>query len=185
MPKDYSKKMLGADRRNQLLEWLEMSNRPLTGSSLASRASVSRQVIVQDMSLLKAQGHPILATSQGYIIIKNKDSAQTVRKRVAVTHPSDPDSTLEELYLIVDHGGKIIDVSIEHPVYGDITASLMIESRIGADRFIENMRNTNASMLSELTAGVHLHTIEISSHAQFNVLLEALRNRAYLLNEDN
>lgn len=185
MPNHSSKKMLGSDRRNQLLEWLEMSTRPMTGGSLASRASVSRQVIVQDMSLLKAQGHPILATSQGYIIIKNKDTGQTVRKRVAVSHPSDPDSTLEELYLIVDHGGKVVDVSVEHPVYGDITASLMIESRIDADRFIENMKNTNASMLSELTAGVHLHTIEIPSHAQFNVLLEALQNHAYLINEDN
>ncbi|MDX6153406.1 transcription repressor NadR [Marinococcus sp. PL1-022] len=185
MPKDSSKKMLGADRRSQLLEWLEMSVRPLTGSSLASRASVSRQVIVQDMSLLKAQGHPILATSQGYIIIQNKNTDQTVQKRVAVSHPSDPASTLKELYLIVDHGGKIVDVSVEHPVYGDITASLMIESRIDADRFIKNMKNTNASMLSELTAGVHLHTIEIPSHAQFDVLLEALQSHSYLISEDN
>ncbi|WP_079476916.1 transcription repressor NadR [Marinococcus halophilus] len=185
MPNHSSKKMLGADRRKQLLEWLETSTRPLTGNSLASKASVSRQVIVQDMSLLKAQGQPILATSQGYIIMKNNEAGQTVRERIAVSHPSDPDSTLQELYLIVDHGGKVLDVSVEHPVYGDITASLMIESRIGADRFIENMRRTNASMLSELTAGVHLHTIEISSHAQFNVLLDALQKHGYLIDEDD
>ncbi|CAM5389150.1 hypothetical protein LSPH24S_01338 [Lysinibacillus sphaericus] len=61
------KKMLGEERRLQLLELLKKSNTPITGTDFAKFANVSRQVIVNDMTLLKARNEPIIATSQGYI----------------------------------------------------------------------------------------------------------------------
>nr|WP_246031894.1 transcription repressor NadR [Salibacterium salarium] len=175
-----SDKLSGEKRRERLLEWLLQSNKPLTGKDLATKTNVSRQVIVQDISLLKAKNHPILATSQGYIVI-HEQKPQTVQKQIACFHSSDLAITQEELNMIVDHGAKVIDVSIEHPLYGDITASLMLSNRSDIKSFIENLKKTSAPLLSELTDGTHLHTIEASSYDVIEEVETALNTKDFLL----
>lgn len=114
-------KLTGAERRQQLLAWLKESEAPLTGSELAKRASVSRQVIVQDISLLKAKNEPIIATSQGYMYLRSAlGKKQPVQRIIACDH--EPEKTEEELNLIVDFGVTVKDVTIEHPVYGDLNS---------------------------------------------------------------
>ncbi len=118
-------KLMGANRRDQLLLWLKESKSPLTGGELAKKANVSRQVIVQDISLLKAKNVPIIATSQGYVYM---DAAaqqhQQAERIIACLHG--PERTEEELQLIVDEGVTVKDVKIEHPVYGDLTAAIQV-----------------------------------------------------------
>lgn len=173
------KKLIGEERREQILSWLHQTNEPLTGSELAERARVSRQVIVGDITLLKARGIPIIATSQGYLLMTGADSAGAERV-IACRHI--PDDAEKELLLLVDHGVTVKDVKIEHPVYGDLTASIMVSNRKEVIQFLTRVNETNAVYLSQLTDGVHLHTIAAPDEQTLNDAEEALR-RAGLLFE--
>ncbi len=172
------KKLIGEDRRKQILDWLLSEEKPLTGSELAERANVSRQVVVGDITLLKARGLPIMATSQGYVYV-NVQEDTGVERVVACSHP--PDKTMEELFLLVDLGVLVKDVKIEHPVYGDLTASIMVSNRKEATQFLEKINETKAAYLSELTEGAHLHTISAKSDRLLDEAEDSLRKAGFLL----
>jgi len=172
------RKLIGENRREQILSWLQASSTPLTGSELAERAQVSRQVIVGDITLLKARGIPIIATSQGYVHMDTPDSGQ-VERVVACSHP--PDQTKEELLLLVDLGILVKDVKIEHPVYGDLTASIMVSNRKEALQFLDKINETRAAYLSELTEGVHLHTLSAKDSTALDEAEQALFEAGFLL----
>lgn len=173
------KKVLGAERRELLLHWLQTEDKPLTGGELASRTNVSRQVIVQDISLLKAKNEPILATSQGYVYLKPPGDQRKKERIIVSFHP--PEKTEEELYIIVDHGVTIKDVKIEHPVYGDLTASVMVSTRSEVDDFIKKIHETKAAYLSQLTDGTHLHTLEAESEEKLDAACRALKDAGMLI----
>jgi len=173
------KKILGDERRELILTWLKERNAPITGGELAAKTNVSRQVIVQDISLLKAKNLPIIATSQGYLFLHQQTSEQTVKRVIAVSHT--PEQTIEELCLIVDHGVTIKDVIVEHPVYGDLTASIMVSNRKEVEQFIERMSETKAPLLSKLTDGIHLHTLEADSPTKLDAACYSLQKAGYLI----
>lgn len=173
------KKILGEERRTLLLQLLKDTGRPITGSELAAKTNVSRQVIVGDITLLKAKGEPILATSQGYMYLAQGSMLQTAEKVIASAHP--PERTEEELLLLVDHGVTVKDVRIEHPVYGDLIASIMVSNRNEVSQFIEKIKATNASYLSELTEGIHLHTLSAPNEQVLNEAIEALKEANFLV----
>ncbi|ARK29197.1 transcription repressor NadR [Halalkalibacter krulwichiae] len=175
-----TKKILGDKRRNLLVEWLSTSNEPLTGGELAKRTNVSRQVIVQDISILKAKKHPIIATAQGYILVKSTPSTKVTRI-IACKHS--PEQTKEELFILVDHGVTIRDVIVEHAIYGEITANLMLSTRKEVEMFFEKLETTNSSLLSELTNGVHLHTIEADNLHQLEKAIESLEQKQFILKD--
>ncbi|MCC3357331.1 transcription repressor NadR [Bacillus sp. REN16] len=175
------KKLLGEKRRESIIKWLKESPSPIIGEDLSKRANVSRQVIVQDISLLKAKNEPIVATSQGYIYLQEQPIDDHISRIIAVKHTSD--QTAEELNILVDNGVTVRDVIVEHPVYGEIAGSLMIKNRFEVKRFIEKLSETNASLLSLLTNGVHLHTIEADSVEKLDAACEALQEVNILLKE--
>lgn len=171
-------KLFGEERRHFILQVLKRSSEPLTGTELAKKANVSRQVIVGDITLLKAKKEPIVATSQGYIYLKEQES--TLHKRIVACYHT-PDRTEEELNLIVDFGVTVRDVTIEHPVYGDLKASLMVSSRRDVNHFMDNINKNKASLLSQLTDGIHLHTLASSSEDRLDEAEQALRKADFLL----
>lgn len=171
-------KILGEERRTLLLKWLKESLEPITGSDLANRTNVSRQVIVQDISLLKAKNEPIIATAQGYLYIRQNQSSRTTQV-AACKHSAE--QMADELYLIVSHGVTVKDVIIEHPIYGELTANLHLQSQNDVMQFLSRMNETNASLLSALTDGTHLHTLEGDSQEQLDRVMEALDHKGYLL----
>lgn len=173
------KKILGEKRRELILRRLKQADGPITGTELADETSVSRQVIVQDISILKARNHSILATSQGYIYMQPLKDEKKIKKVIVCQHSKE--ETEEELLILVDHGVTIKDVVIEHPVYGDLTASLMISNRKEVANFIKKMGETKAAYLSELTDGIHLHTIEAEDEELLTEAAAALKNRGFLL----
>ncbi|MBT2656814.1 transcription repressor NadR [Bacillus sp. ISL-18] len=173
------KKILGEERRSFILQKLKDSSEPLTGSELAARTNVSRQVIVGDMTLLKAKNEPIIATSQGYIYLKTSSSTPAFERTIACKHS--PADTEKELNLLVDHGVLVKDVKIEHSVYGDLTASVMVANRHEVKQFMENITSTKASLLSELTGGYHLHTISASSLEVLDQAEQALKIEGFLI----
>lgn len=172
----------GQERRKYILNWLKNSPEPITGQLIADETNVSRQVIVQDISLLKAMNEPIVATAQGYVYINNSQS-DLPHKRIIACHHS-PDKTRNELMIIVDHGVNLQNVIVEHPIYGELTASLMIKNRRDAKQFLDKVQETSASYLSELTDGVHLHTLEAETIDQLDETCAALEEAGILLSKE-
>ncbi|CAH0346365.1 transcription repressor NadR [Bacillus sp. CECT 9360] len=173
------KKLLGDDRRAQLLHILKTSGKPVTGAELARIANVSRQVIVGDITLLKAKHEPIVATAQGYMYFHTSSTQQNSERIVACLHG--PKRAEEELNLLVDLGITVKDVTIEHPVYGDLTASIRVSSRKEVKQFLDKIVTTNAAFLSELTDGIHLHTLIAPSEDLLDEAEEALSNAGLLV----
>ncbi|SEO35569.1 hypothetical protein SAMN04488134_106172 [Amphibacillus marinus] len=172
-------KLIGEERRAAILSWLTNSGSPLTGGVLADRAGVSRQVIVQDISLLKAKNEPIMATSQGYLLIKDTPQEKKRQRIVACKHT--PEQTRHELECIVDQGVTVHNVIVEHPVYGDLEALIMVSDRHDVAQFVNRIETTHAPYLSELTDGVHLHTLEAESTAKLDAAFEALKRNGYIV----
>ncbi|WP_156288615.1 transcription repressor NadR [Oceanobacillus salinisoli] len=174
-------KMSSTDRQTLITRLLKETFKPITGTEFAKKTNVSRQVIVQDVSLLKAMGEPIVATSQGYIYLhQNEDE---VLEQMVIVCQHSPEQTPEELYLIVDHGVTLKDVIVEHPVYGDLTASIRVSSRFEANQFLQKIQETNATYLSSLTDGIHLHTIKADSKKKLESACAALKEAGILISK--
>ncbi|MBI4491577.1 MAG: transcription repressor NadR [Chloroflexi bacterium] len=169
--------MLSTQRRNILLRLLQQRGEPMTGTELAQRLGVSRQVIVQDVAVLRAAGEDILATPQGYLLLQ--PTPPTHRMVLATRHSRE--ETAEELTILVDHGLRVLDAVVEHPLYGELRAPLMLASRADVQAFMARLEETGAVLLSHLTGGVHLHTVDASSPEHLAQAREALRQRGYLL----
>lgn len=167
--------MRAEERRQAILETLRQSSQPLSASALARQLSVSRQVIVGDIALLRAGGAEILATPRGYCI--QQPPAPGSVRRVAVCHGEELMET--ELNLMVDHGCTVLDVIVEHPLYGQLTGPLQLASRYDVAQFIA--RSRTAQPLSALTGGIHLHTLLCPDEASFQRVLEALRRSGILM----
>ena len=174
--------MSTSERRDDILILLRKSVIPIKGTELAEQFGVSRQVIVQDIAILRANGTNILATPQGYMLPVREES-KALRRTIACNHKG-YDSLEEELRIIVDLGGKIIDVIVDHPLYGEIKSPINVESRYDLAQFMENIKGTNAEPLSSLTGGLHLHTIEVKNQEVFELIKRELLNKNYLINEN-
>ena len=147
----------GEGRREEIIRLLKESSRPISGTELAGRLKVSRQVIVQDVALLRAINKNILSTNKGYLLFEPERSAGETKKTVRVRHTTE--QVPDEFYTIVDMGGKILDVVVEHELYGQIAVDLIIASRQDADEFYERMSENRVKPLKELTEDVHYHKI--------------------------
>jgi uncharacterized protein len=149
----------GVERRRKLTAWMRAQAGPIHGDDLARQFRVSRQCLVQDVAVLRASGVEILSTPQGYRLPAQAKPAPH-RATLACRHT--PEQTEQELHILVDHGVRILDVIVEHPLYGELRGSLTIESRADVQEFLRRWRHTKANLLSSLTRGVHLHTVEAS-----------------------
>jgi transcriptional regulator of NAD metabolism len=173
------KKLIGEKRRALLLQLLKETRSPLTGSELAAKTNVSRQAIVGDINLLKARNEPIVATSKGYIYLMQAVEIPFFEKTVACCHL--PDEVEKELNLIVDHGVTIKDVRVEHPLHGDLTASIMVSNREEVLEYMKRFPNTKPSFLSVLTDGFHLHTLSSTSEAALMKVEKELKKAGFLI----
>lgn len=175
------KKLKGPERREWIFSFLKEQEHPVTGTEIARLTQVSRQVIVNDITLLKATNAAIVSTSQGYLMLPDKEKNTFVQKHVACNHQS-KDSE-DELFTLVDAGVTVENVTVEHPVYGEITSSLMISNRYDVEMFLKKVRETEASFLLELTSGVHLHLLSAPTEEIVNRGIEAIRKKGYIIEE--
>ncbi|MGN0298528.1 MAG: transcription repressor NadR [Lachnospiraceae bacterium] len=166
--------MNGEERRKQILQILCNSKTPVSGAQLAEQMKVSRQVIVQDMALLRANGNNIFSTNRGYMI-----QQKNLPKRVFKVFHSNEEVT-EELNLVVDLGGIVEDVFVYHKVYGVVHAPMNIRSRRDVQLFIKQIQSGKSSLLMNVTSGYHYHTISADSEETLNLIFEALQKRGFL-----
>lgn len=173
-------KVLGEERRKLILRKLQEAGRPITGRELGELTNVSRQVIVSDVNLLKAKKQPIIATNQGYLYTALTETAEEHEQIIVCRH--EPEATEEELNILVDHGVTVKDVRVEHPVYGDVRASIMVSNRQEVKAFIQQIRQANAPYLLNLDeSGIHLHTISAPREEQLIEAEQALKKAGFLV----
>ena len=166
--------MTAAQRRSAIYEQLTRADAPISATALAQRFSVTRQVVVGDIALLRAEGHRITATPRGYMI-----PSETGLLRTIACHHSGGD-TQKELFAMVDCGCTVLDVIVEHPVYGQLTAPLALSSRYDVEQFVQRMADSHAQPISALTDGVHLHTLSCPSEDAFSHLKATLQSMGML-----
>lgn len=146
---------MDAQQRRQIIaRRLHGSEKPVSAAVLARELSVSRQIIVGDVALLRAGGLDITATPRGYILPRLPAG---VTCTFACRHRGD--QMEEELNAMVDQGCTVLDVIVEHPIYGQLTGSLRLSSRYDVGQFVARCKEEDAAPLSQLTEGVHLHTV--------------------------
>lgn len=158
-------------RRDRILEALREAASPVSASRLAGELGVSRQVIVGDVALLRAQGCDILATARGYLMAPIVAGSRYLGK-LPCQHTME--QTEQELSAIVELGGEVINVTVEHFLYGEITGQLNIVSPGDVADFMRRVKNNEARLLSELTGGIHLHTVACRDKAAFDAIWEEL-----------
>lgn len=170
--------MKSESRRELIINTLKENNEPISAGELAKLFNVTRQIIVADIALLRAAGHIIIADNKGYKLhtINEKNL-----KRIIVKHTKDDVSN--EFYAIIDNGGKILDVIVDHSIYGKISVELNISSRYEADEFVAKLNKTNANPLSLLTQGIHIHTIEVPNEETFLRIKNSLTNLNILVED--
>lgn len=156
------------ERKYEILELLRKCRRAVKGKDLAERFGVSRQVIVSDIAELREEGHRIVSTRDGYVL----DAGSNVRRIVAMRHSAE--DIYEELRTIVLNGGKVIDVIVEHPIYGELVGRIDVETLDDVERFVSVLELTKTKPLLELSDGVHLHTIEAPDEETMERVLRAI-----------
>lgn len=167
--------MTGTERRADLLRWMQSSQAPLSGKEIALRYGVSRQVIVQDIALMRASGWEILSTNRGYLL-----NAPTTVSRVFKVNHTDEDLEAE-LCAIVDLGGCVENVMVRHRVYGRMEAPLHINSRRKVAEFLADLQQGKSSPLKNITSNYHYHTVTADSQETLDLIEEALRQRHFLV----
>ena len=159
--------MSGKERREEILQRITNSKTPVSGAALAKSCEVSRQVIVQDIALIRAAGYDVIATNRGYIC-----SSPVRETRVFEVNHTD-EQMQDELNTIVDFGGVVLDVIVRHEVYGELRAELNISSRNKVALFMEEIRQGKS--------GEHFHTVSADSAQTLDLIEEELRKKDYLV----
>lgn len=166
--------MNGEKRRKDIIDILEKNTTPVSGEKLADIFDVSRQVIVQDIALLRAADFDILSTNRGYMIHKKSGI-----RRILKLHHSD-EQIGEELNIIVDNGGRVLDVFVYHKVYGLIKADLLIKSRLDVKHYLNEISTGKSFPLKNVTSGYHYHTVAADDEKTLDMIQERLREAGFL-----
>ncbi len=152
----------------------------MTGAALAMRFGVSRQAIVHAVAILRAVGEPIVATGRGYLLAP---AAGRLPDRAVVAVRHRPEAAEDELLALVDLGVRVIDVTVEHPLYGELRGELHLASPADVRAWAQATRRSGVHLLSELTEGIHLHTLEAPSDELLGRARAVLAERGDLLDE--
>lgn len=169
--------MKAQERRKAIANMLSSASSPVSGAELSESFSVSRQIIVSDISVLKASGYEILSTHFGYVMNKSPLSKRVFK----VFHTTE--QTEDELRTIIDMGGTVVDVFVWHKAYGKLQAQLNIFSHERVEQFIDSIRSGKSSELMHITGGYHYHTVESESEEILDKIEKALSDKNYIAPE--
>lgn len=162
-------------RRKEIINLLLASKNPISGGELSKSFNVSRQIIVQDITILKGLGYEIISTHNGYVLQKSP----LVERVFKLKHSTD--QTEDELNTIIDLGGTVVDVFVWHKVYGKISATLNIFSRLHIKQFLEGVRTGKSTELMNITGGYHYHTVRAESEEVLDKIEKTLLSKQYIV----
>ena len=166
----------GDARRARIVEALAAASGPLSGTALAEACGVSRQVVVQDVALLRERGEKIVSTNRGYVLLADDPARPT--RLFKCRHTAE--QTADELTCVVDLGGRVEDVFVNHRVYGVVSSALGVGSRRDVERFMAELASGVSSPLLEVTSGYHFHHVSAASEEVLDEVGRALAARGYL-----
>ena len=169
--------MKADQRRKEIASYMMSAQNAVPGGKLSEKFGVSRQIIVQDISVLKATGYDILSTHSGYVI----QGSPFVERVFKLYHTTN--QTEDELNTIVDLGGTVADVFVWHKVYGKLVVPLNIFSRLHVKQFIEGVRSGKSSELMNITGGYHYHTVRAETKEVLDQIEKALKHKDYIVPE--
>ena len=169
--------MKAQERRKSIINILLSEDRPIPGGELSEKFGVSRQIIVQDIAVLKGQGFDILSTHNGYLVQKSPFKDRVFK----VKHSTE--QTEDELSTIVELGGTVVDVFVWHKVYGKMSAPLNIFSELQIKQFIEGIRAGKSTELMNITGGYHYHTVRAEKEETLDLIAEVLSKKGYIAPE--
>lgn len=172
-------RMNNNERRSEILRMLKGSEESISAAKLAGLFGVTRQIIVSDIALLRANGNKIIAARQGYYM--EKDPAQQTE---AILCRHNAERVLDEFYAVTDHGGTVVNVIVEHPIYGQLSAELNIASRYDAQEFVQKVKASMASQLCDLTGGLHIHMIRVPSKQAYERIVRELDAAGILVRQE-
>jgi len=174
-----------AQRRAAIIKILSQTAEAVSASTLAAQLKVSRQIVVGDVALLRASGEQITATPRGYLLEKTKPQKEDSRyiRTIACKHHLG-DALARELYTVVDNGGELLDVIVEHPLYGQLSGPLKIRSRYDAKAFLDKVEEYSAQPLAVLTDGIHLHTLACEGEEVYERIVRSLAEQGILLEKE-
>ncbi|MCD7729478.1 MAG: transcription repressor NadR [Clostridia bacterium] len=167
--------MKAEKRREEILAIIGNSDNPLTANVLAEKFNVSRQVIVQDIAILRANGVDVIATNRGYLI-----NTKTAATRVFKCRHSF-EEILDEGFLVIELGGRIEDIFVNHRVYGRISARLELYNRTHVEELYRSLVSGASKPLMAVTDGYHYHTVTADSEQTLDKIAEALREKGFLI----
>lgn len=162
--------MESEQRRQKIMNIITDAKSPVKGTDLAEKCKVSRQIIVGDIALLRASGSPIISTPRGYQLARER--ANGIEKVIVCCHGADQMQL--ELETIVDNGGMVHNVCVEHEIYGYIEGSLKLRSRRDVRQYVKKMEDCHAELLSSISGGIHTHLIETVSQDDMDAIEEEL-----------
>ena len=169
--------MKAEKRRAEIAAILLKENRAVSGGELAIQLGISRQIIVQDIALLRTAGYEIISTHSGYVI-KSSPLCERVFK---VRHTSA--QTEDELMKIVELGGTVVNVFVWHKVYGKIEGKLNIFSKRGIDQLLDGIKSGKSTELMQVTSGYHYHTVRAESNEILDKIGDVLERSGYIVPE--
>lgn len=169
--------MKGKERRKEIAATIMAAEEPVSGSVLSERLGVSRQIIVQDIAMLRVEGYDVLSTHQGYVITKGPFAERVFKLR----HTSE--QTEDELSSIVALGGTVVNVFVWHKVYGKIEAGMNIFSERGVAQFMDGIKSGKSKELMHITEGYHYHTVRADSEETLDKIEEMLNKKGYVVPE--
>ncbi len=170
--------MTGEQRRIKLRQLLLGSEQPMTGTALAKALGVSRQVIVQDIALMRAESMSVLSTNKGYLLRPDGVRSAQPKRVLFVRHSTE--RVMEEFLTVIDLGGRILDVAVEHELYGTIRADLLIENAADAADFVERLTACRDNPLKVLTDDCHYHTVAAPTEHLLDLIETELRSKGFL-----
>lgn len=171
--------MEGDTRRKKIIEILQQESRPISGSEIAKRVGVSRQVIVQDIALLRTSYENIFSTNRGYLLYERDSKEKCARRVVKVKHQKE--DIVRELDIVVDAGGQVVNVIVEHEIYGPLTGELMIRNRADVRNFMRRVEEHQTKPLTDLTGGVHFHTLEAENEEMLDEIVKQWKEAGFLM----
>ncbi len=163
-----------SERRKQLLALMRNAEHPLPGEVLGRETGVSRQIVVQDIAVLRTEGHPIVSTSRGYYLDEPKQAVRLIK----VWHTNE--QVEDELSTVVNLGGYVLDVMINHRAYGKLTAPLNIKSQRDIRMFVNDIESGKSSPLLNITSGYHFHHIAAEQEEILDEIAEELDRKGYM-----